>query len=603
MPVRPPVPRGRAALFPLLLLAACGGGGGGTTSVPGTPPASLAYAEPDVRYRIGDVVTADTPSFTGGAPTSYSVAPPLPTGLVVDPTSGTLFGAPTSAAPPKDYVVTGANASGQAQAVVRVEVRYPVAKSLAPAEGLTDADLRHFLRRTHWGVRQASYDALVGAGLPAYVDAMLAFPAVGSTPQEQQAAALLARPTDPPGEEGKFPTLRQLSQWWLYLMLTNPDTFQEVLGFFWHDHFATSSDVLANGSTWWMKDHVDLLRGSGAGNLRDLLIAVSRDRAMLMWLNGLENTKRAPNENYGREFYELFALGVDNGYTQDDIVQTSKAFTGYRTVVVDANTGLLDVAFDTSRHDPGDKTVFGVTIPGQNTTDDYAAVVDLTLSQRDVAGWIALSLLRYFCMDAPAPELVDQLAKVLKDGGWELAPALRALFLSEAFYSPEGKAGLVKGPTEMAVGFINSTGLVMPLDQLEYRLDRLGQVPTRPPNVNGWPGGPQWLSAQGMVDRANLLRTCIVNRSLQQTLGIDVATLLPPGTPTSAEVVDALAQRLGVTPTPEQHDLYVEYLDTDRLADGTIVPSPFDPTNPTHVDDRVRGLLYVLGQNPGFELR
>ncbi len=587
-------------LLAALWLASCGGGGGtgGVAAPPTTPPTALAYARSDVLYRAEAPILPNAATVEGGAPTGFQVAPALPSGLAIDAATGLISGTPDGPAAKADYVVTAANPAGSTQATVAIEVRWAEAKSLHAAETIDDADLRHFLRRTHWGVREINHDALVQVGLPAYVDAMLQFPPVGSTPQEQTAAQILVNATDPPGQEGMFPTRRELSMWWLTLMITNPNTFQEVLAFFWHDHFATSSDPLGAGNLYWMKNHVEIFRGGGAGNLKDLLLAVSRDPAMLRWLDGITSTKTAPNENYGREFFELFGLGADNGYTQDDIVQAARAFTGYRQVVLDADTGLLGVVFSPSRHDDGDKTLFGETIPGQNATDDYEAVVDITLQNRDVAGWIAKSLLEYFCMPQPAPELVDQFAQRLRDENYELAPALKALFLSEAFFSDEARRAFVTSPVETAVGFVNATGLVIRPSEFESRLDQMGQVPTRPPTVDGWPGGSQWLSAQGMLDRANLVRSCIANRTLQDSLGIDVADLLPPGGPSAGEVVDALALRLGVEPSASERAAYVDFLDTERLPNGDVVPSPFDPTNPTHVDDRVRGLLYVLAQHP-----
>jgi len=261
------------------------------------------------------------------------------------------------------------------------------------------------------------------------------------------------------------------------------------------------------------------------------------------------------------------------------------------------------VIFEPNRHDAEDKTLFGVTIPGQSTTDDVEAVVAITLAEREVAEWIAEAMLRYFCIEAPSEPLIAQLAEVLREGEHDIALALRALFRSESFYSDAAKAGLVRGPVEMAIGYINATGLVIHPNELEYRLDLMGQVPTRPPTVDGWPSGEGWLSAQGMLDRANLARSCIGNRRLQQDLGIDITELLPSENPTSVEVVDTLALRLGVTPTSEQRTIYARLLDTQRLANGDVIDSPFNAQDPVHIDDRVRGLLYALAQHPDQMVR
>ena len=141
-----------------------------------------------------------------------------------------------------------------------------------------------------------------------------------TTALETTAAGHLVNTTDPVGLEGQFPSQQQVARYWLHLMINNPNPFQEVLAFFWHDHFASSTINLEGSATRWMVDQVNLWRKKGNGNLRQLLLDMSRDSVMLFFLDGVLNTKSAPNENFAREFWELFTLGVDNGYTQADIV-------------------------------------------------------------------------------------------------------------------------------------------------------------------------------------------------------------------------------------------------------------------------------------------
>jgi uncharacterized protein (DUF1800 family) len=463
-----------------------------------------------------------------------------------------------------------------------------------------DADVRHLLRRTRFGVRAADLQRVAQIGVANFVAEMLQFLPIGGTPWEQAADQLLVNADDPPGLEGGFPSETQLAQWWQALMLENPNPFQEVLALFWHDHFATSAEVLESDARWWMKAHVNLFRERGAGNFRDLALRVARDWAMLRWLDGVSNTRRAPNENFAREFWELFTRGVDNGYTQADIVEAARAFTGYRSRFDDP-TDRSFVEFDPGRHDAGTKVVLGVTIPGQNATDDFAAVVDATLDSSDLTSrWIARRLLEGFCYPAPPESVIDELATLLRDRNYELAPVLRALFVSEAFHSAEARKGFERSPVSFAVGFLRASTLRVPSRTLDDALGVLGHRPTTPPNVNGWPGGPLWLSAQALTDRTNFLRTAITARTFQQGLGIDAAALLPSPTATAPEVVDALAARLDVTLTTTERTRLVEYMDTQRRNDGTVFDDPFDPA--TDVDERVRGLLYVLGQHPTFHV-
>ena len=463
--------------------------------------------------------------------------------------------------------------------------------SLTPMASYSEADLRHFLMRTHFGVKASELAAVQQMGLPAYVAQMLQLPPIGSTPVEQAADQLLLDPTAPPSQQDSFPTQGQCAQWWEYMLQRTTTPFQEVVALFWHDHFAASTAGLELNQTWWTKGHVNLWRGRGTGNLKDLCLAMARDPLMLFFLDGVRNAKFSPNENFGREYWELFTLGADNGYVQADIVEAARAWTGYRERG-NLATGQSEVVFDPILfHDPNDKTIFGVLIPGQNVDDDFQAMVDITFAQRPVETFIVRKILEAFCYDAPPQSVVDQLGALLRQSNWELAPVFTTLFLAEAFYSPEAKAGFVKGPVEMAIGFIRSTGILAPeRSVLDGRLNVLGQRPTQPPTVNGWPVGNAWLSSSGMVDRANLVNAVLSQRAFQQTQGFQLASLLPPPPVTTGGVVDHLASTLNLALTPAERAAYVTYLDTT----GSGTPSPFNPANPTHVDLRLRGLLYAL---------
>jgi len=472
---------------------------------------------------------------------------------------------------------------------------------LTPKATFSQADLRHFLSRTHFAVKASELAAVQAAGLPAYVASMLALPPVGSTTVEQAADQILLNPTDPPGLQGGFPSHGQLGQWWAYIMQRTSTPFQEVMAMFWHDHFAASNVGLEQDKTYWTKPHANLWRGQGTGNLRTLAVALARDWLMLSWLDGVLNTDVAPNENFGREFYELFFLGVDQGYTQADIEEAARAWTGYRQRA-NVVTGQSFVEFDPGRHDGGAKNIFGVTIQAQDATDDYQAMVDITFAQRPVEIFIARKILEAFCYDAPPQSVVDELGALLRASNWELAPVFSTLFTSEAFYSDLAKAGFVKGPVDSTLGFVRATGLWTQERFLDGGLALLGQRPTQPPTVNGWPVGEAWLSAQQMVDRANAANFVLSQRTFQAGLGISVGALLPPGTPTSGAVVDALVAHLNLTVTPAERAQYVAYLDSQVVA-GVVTPDPFDPANASDVDLRVRGLLYVLTQHPDYPIR
>jgi uncharacterized protein (DUF1800 family) len=560
------------------------------------------------------------PTVAGGVPDTFTVAPSLPVGLVLEPTSGMLSGSPTTPTPQGLYKVTATNAGGSAETTLDLTVVLARAENLAEKGTFTDDDIRYFLNRTHFSAKTSEFDAVKAVGLPAYVDAMVDASDDVNASLERAAAGMLVNTTDPVGMEGLFPSQSQVARYWMHLMLNNPQPFQDALAFFWHDHFASSTLPVESNATWMMTQQIDLWRKQGSGNLRSLLLSMARDSMMLIWLDGVLNTKSAPNENFAREWFELFSLGVDNGYTQTDIVQASKAFTGYR-LRFDAVTGQAFTQFDANRHDTGPKTVLGVLIPGQNVTDDYQAVVDITIDNRPVAEFISKKLFEYFCYEGPSSVPTDAMAALLRANGYELKPLLKALFKSEAFYSPTSKAGRVKGPVEHLVGFCRATGLT-PIDNkavtdpaawpqnvlrtVDGFLVACAQRPSQPPSVNGWPVSEEWLSAQNMLDRVNAVRECIRDRNDQLAAngGIDPARALLSANPTSLEAVDQLALLLRVDLTDAERTQLATYLDTSYNATtGQVTPSPFSANNATHVSERVRGLLYILVQHPTYAVR
>jgi uncharacterized protein (DUF1800 family) len=469
--------------------------------------------------------------------------------------------------------------------------------SLAAKGAFSADDVGHLLNRTRFSPTAADLARVQAMGVPAFIDAMLVLPA-GS-------AVETAATTSEIGDTA-FPEEHELVRWWLRVMQESATPFQEVLALFWHDHFATSQAILSGDKRYWWQSHLDLFRRGGTGNLRTLLKSLAQDWTMLEWLDGVRSTRSAPNENFARELWELFTLGVDNGYTQADIQQAAKCFTGFRTRFDDV-TQQSFVTFDANRHNTTNKNVFGQTVTGRTGADgayEYGDMVDLTLAQRPVAEYFCKKLLAHFCFANPPQTLVDQLAALLRSSGYELAPVLSALLKSEAFYSATAKAGLVKSPVDLALGFVRATGMRTHMDDLDLGLESAGQRPTMPPNVNGWPGGTLWLSAQAMVERANYVRQCVVHRGTDVQTGLDLRALLPAGGQTTAPAaVDALAALLRVTLSASDRTACITYLDTQRQSSGAVVASPFNAANDTHIDERVRGLLYVLAQHPTYHVR
>lgn len=470
--------------------------------------------------------------------------------------------------------------------------------SMAAQGSYTNDDIDHLLRRTEFGVAPARREQARSMGLPAYLDAMLEFPVVGTSATETAAFAYLVNVTDPPGLEGMFPSGSDIAEWWLYLMMHSAHPFQERLAMFWHDHFAISHSVLATEERHFLVAYIEKLRREGIGNFRTLLLDLARDSAMLEWLDGSSNVKVEPNENFAREFFELFTVGADRGYTETDIQEAARAFTGYRNRL-NATTNLRYHEFDPNRKDIGAKVLFGNIPLFSNglAADDYELVVDATFEHLDVASWIAEKLLLEFVTDTPGPALIANLAQVIRANDYEMKPVLRTLFLSQAFYLHQ--RDMIRMPVDFGVGMVRATNLVVSPATMRAELASLAQVPGDPPSVFGWPQGGEWLSAAGMVERANLARRLIGDRTAQNNGGYVLA--MPPGTPDAAAVVDWFTSLLGIRVSDDERTTLITYLDSNVPSVGNVQPDPFDPA--TDVSNRVRGLIYILANHPDALLR
>lgn len=288
---------------------------------------------------------------------------------------------------------------------------------------------------------------------------------------------------------GAAPT--QLAAWWLYRMLRTSHPLHEKLCLFWHNHFATSIVKVQNAR--YMLGQYRLIARHALGKFGPMLHEMTLDPAMLIWLDVRDSKKEKPNENYARELMELFSLGIGH-YTETDIREAAKAFTGY-TLKAGATV------FTARDHDSSSKTVLGKT--GRHKAAD---IVDICLAQDACPRFIVTKLYHFFFSDTatPKPEFLDPLVKLYRESQLDTAKLVATMLRSNHFFSPEVYRGKVKSPVEFAVGIVRGLeGNVGPLN-LAHSLETLGQVLFAPPSVKGWDGGPAWLNAQTLLFRQNL---------------------------------------------------------------------------------------------------
>jgi uncharacterized protein (DUF1800 family) len=282
----------------------------------------------------------------------------------------------------------------------------------------------------------------------------------------------------------------QARAWWLYRMLYSPHPLAEKLTLFWHNHFATSNAKVNNAA--FMLGQYELMRRHALGNFRSLLEEMSRDPAMMVWLDTSLSKKGMPNENYARELMELFSLGIGH-YTETDIREAARAFTGWE--IKDGKA-----VFSSSKHDDDEKKVLGQK--GKWTGED---IVRICLEQPSASSFIVTKLYRFLVSEtAPTPSLLEPLADQFRATGCDFGSLVATMLRSNLFFSVQTYRGRVKAPVDFALGIVRALEGRVGTIALAEALEQLGQNLFYPPSVKGWDGGPNWINGQTLLFRQNL---------------------------------------------------------------------------------------------------
>lgn len=337
----------------------------------------------------------------------------------------------------------------------------------------------HLLRRAGFAPRAAEVRDALRDGPAATMERLIG--ETGDTPEHDELDELGAK-------LAVRDNLDALRGWWLLRMCRTKRPLRARLAVFWHNHFATSNVKVKSAAM--MLQQLRTFERQALGKFENLLLDVSRDPAMIVWLDGEQNVKGRPNENYARELFELFALGVGN-YSEKDIREAARAFTGWHQ-----NAG--QYRFIRTAHDFGPKTVFG-----QTGDFDGADVVRLTLQRPACAKFMAAKLLREFLCPEPPAELLDMLAARLRETDFDLGATLKTLLNSEAMFDPRFYRARIKSPIEFAVGIVRSLEMQVPANALADAVSQMGQRLFEPPSVKGWDGHRGWLNSATMLVRLN----------------------------------------------------------------------------------------------------
>jgi uncharacterized protein (DUF1800 family) len=493
---------------------------------------------------------------------------------------------------------------------------------MSESTALTLGDARHVLRRTGFGASLDDAQTLLDR-----------YPTRGAAADH----LLDFQPSRfKPG--GRF--IEDIHNRWVKYMVKSKHQLQEKLVLFWHDHFSTSYDKVANVDQMAFQNR--LLRSFCQGNFKAFVKAINKDPAMMEFLDTVRNDKDQPNENYPRELQELFTLGVKDplgnpNYEQEDIVQIARAFSGWDY----DNKGVAYLKdYD---HDKGDaiegwnpprgpKVIYknrgGFNDPngqsfdqGSNYIQEIDRVIDIIFThtygpsgRSTVADYIAQKLITYFAHPSPDPSFVQQ---VVDQSGFassfELTPLLKAIFVHDDFYlstapPAAGTKKSVKWPIDYVVSTLRMLGMKLKgksqvvgggsEDNIRDQLGNMGQLLFEPPSVFGWDWETSWLSSSTLLARYGFARDLTAARdgggtSFRADKLIDLS-LTNPG-----DIVDAVTMLLGVDDQigSAERDALIDYL-TDGAGPGASV----DLSDTTLRDRKLNGLVATVLQSPIYQL-
>ncbi len=341
----------------------------------------------------------------------------------------------------------------------------------------------HLLRRAAFGGTIKQIIALKKMGPAKAIDQLFEQTNDGSIDSEMKTAGrLVTGGTDS----------SQLAAWWLLRMVKTDCPFLEKMTLFWHGHFATGADKVMDARAMLRQNQ--LLRTHAFGKFEPFVKKMSRDVAMLIYLDSEENRKTRPNENYARELMELFCLGPGN-YSEHDIKEIARCFTGWEV-------RKKRFRFNEHQHDKKTKSFLGA-----DGNYDGNEAIEVVLKQPSAARFIAKKLIRFFVVDdlEITDEFAEPIAQSIRESNFDMGEAVRMILSSNVFYSSIAMGQKIKSPVELAVGFLRFFDATTNVSVLSQRLSEIGQRPLFPPNVKGWEGGRTWINASTILARANLI--------------------------------------------------------------------------------------------------
>jgi hypothetical protein len=423
-----------------------------------------------------------------------------------------------------------------------------VTAGVAKAQAQDDPELSpllHILNRVTWGARPDDLAKIKELGVEGYLEYQLNPDGIDDPLVNQfleQNSVLLADEKEMRRQaEEDYNNLNQPALWSrLQRAIYSEKQLYEKMVEFWTDHFNIPiPDILVEKAV----DDREVVRKHAMTTFRDLLFESAKSPAMLIYLDNFNSAKEHPNENYARELMELHTLGVDGGYSEQDVKEVARCFTGW--TLRDNWKGRF--FFDKNMHDDGEKTVLGVRIPAGRGIEDGLQVLDILATHSSTATFISKKLCRRFVSDLPGDDLVQAVAQTFTDTGGDIKSVLRYILTSEAFMNSVGQK--FRRPMEAVVAMVRSLTPAVQVNDywaLMYQLELLGHRPYHWYPPNGYPDvAGAWLNSNGLLHRWNIAMILAYTSQgwTDGAITLDLNAVIPPAG-TVGELIKVTSQRL-----------------------------------------------------------
>ncbi len=453
---------------------------------------------------------------------------------------------------------------------------------------------QHVLNRLTWGVRPQDRDRIRELGIEGYIDWQLDYANIADPVIDEFVGARRVL-TMPPEEllqlsNENYEYVITTALWArFYRAVYSERQLYERMVEFWTDHFNIPIYDLVAGKVY---DDRIVARAHALGKFRDLLFASAQSPAMLDYLDNDVSDKDHPNENYARELMELHTLGVDGGYTETDVTEVARAFTGW------TNNPAWDgfFTFDAEMHDTGAKTILGNALPAGRGIEDGLQVLDILARHPSTARFISSKLIRRFVSDTPPASLVDSASQIFMQTDGDIRQVMRHILLSGEFMSSAGQK--FRRPMDYIVAMTRtlSSGLqIAGIETIYYLIEPLGHIPYGWQPPNGYPDvAAAWINTNSLLHRWNAaLLMALGGEGYLPGVALNLDRVVPPAA-TVGELVDVTtAQILGFPIASADRDQLIAYMSR--------AGNPDEPLTENARYEKLPGLVGLVMASPYFQ--